>query len=292
VATGKLLFQWRSDEHVPLNASYQPLRDSGIEAWDYFHVNSIAIDPSDGHLLISSRNTWACYKVHRQTGKVLWKLGGKDADFRMGSNTHFAFQHHVSLHPDGHMTIFDNEAGPPDEATQSRGLVLSINEKGRLANFVRQFDHHPPVLSGALGSVQPLAHGHTLMGWGGSGYFTEYGPAGQIVFDAHMRNTALYRAFKQPWTATPAGPPNLAVTRARGTATVYASWNGATEVARWRVLGGPAHDALLPQGIAARAGFETAITVAQAPAYLAVQALDASGAVLGTSRAVHGVGRS
>ncbi|HEY2769682.1 MAG TPA: arylsulfotransferase family protein, partial [Solirubrobacteraceae bacterium] len=82
IATGKLLFQWRSDHHVPFSASYQGV-PSSPEAWDYFHINSIAVDPSDGHLLISSRNTWACYKVHRRSGKVLWKLGGKDGDFRM-----------------------------------------------------------------------------------------------------------------------------------------------------------------------------------------------------------------
>jgi Arylsulfotransferase (ASST) len=291
VATGELLFQWRSDHHVPFNASYQDL-PSPPEAWDYFHINSIAIDPSDGHLLISSRNTWACYKVHRRTGRVLWKLGGKGGDFKMGAGTHFAFQHHVWLHPGGVLTIFDNEAGPPDEASQSRGLVLQLNQRTRRVRFIRQFVHRPPVLSVALGSVQPLGHGHTLMGWGASGYVTEYGPGGTVLFDAHLRSSSSYRAFKQDWAATPAQPPDLAVTRSGATATLYASWNGATEVTRWRVLGGPGMQQLTPLGVAPRHGFETAITVRQAPAVLAVQALDASGGMLAASRAVQGSGRS
>ena len=51
--------------------------------FDYFHINSIDVD-ADGHLLVSARNTWAVYKVHRRTGEVLWRLGGKRSSFRMG----------------------------------------------------------------------------------------------------------------------------------------------------------------------------------------------------------------
>ena len=122
--------------------------------------------PTDQNLLISSRNTWAVYKVDRTTGKVLWKLGGKHGDFKMGPRTHFAFQHHVTLYPGGVLTIFDNEGGPPNEASQSRGLVLSIDEKRRRATFRKQYHHHPPVLSQALGSVQQLDRGHAFVGWG------------------------------------------------------------------------------------------------------------------------------
>src|SRR5205823_5640950 len=99
-----------------------------------------------------SRNTWAVYKVHRTTGEVIWKLGGKGSSFKMGPRTHFAFQHHVTLHPGGILTVFDNEAGPPAEASQSRALILSINEQTRRATFGAQYRHHPSVLSIAFGS--------------------------------------------------------------------------------------------------------------------------------------------
>ena len=53
------------------------------------------------------------------------------------------------------------------------------------------------------------------------------------------RPAQVYRAFRFPWSATPAAPPAIAL-KATGaaTTTVYASWNGATGVAAWRVLGG------------------------------------------------------
>ena len=54
----------------------------------------------------------------------------------------------------------------------------------------------------------------------------------------------------------------------------------------WMVLGGLDPASLRPLGIAPVAGFETAISVASAPARLAVAACDANGAVLATSRVV------
>ena len=68
--------------------------------------------------------------------------------------------------------------------------------------------------------------------------------------------------------------------------TVYASWNGATEVASWRVLAGPSTHQLSAVTAAPNAGFETALHTPAAAAYVQVQALSASGAVLGTSSAI------
>lgn len=284
VASGKVLFQWRSDHHIGFGDSYHAPPGSPSLPWDYFHINSIAIDPADGHLIVSARNTWACYKVHRQTGQVLWTMGGKHGNFRMGPNTHFAFQHHVVLHPGGQMTIFDNEGGPPNQAKQSRGLVLSVNESARRVSFVRQYFHNPSILSGALGSVAPMANGHAFVGWGESSYFTEYDGSGHVVFDARLGpGTITYRTFKQSWTGLPATDPDVVVVRGGGTPTVYVSWNGATEVARWQVLGGPSPQQLQPLTSAPRSGFETAIRLQQAPPWIAVAGIAADGTSLGRS---------
>jgi hypothetical protein len=285
VASGKVLFQWRSDQHVGLAESYYPAPANPANTWDYFHVNAITIDPTDNNLVISSRNTCAAYKVDRTTGRVIWKLGGKHSNFHMGKGSRFYFQHDVNLHPGGVVTIFDNEGGPPKEASQSRGLVLQIDETKRTARVQTQFHHKPPVLSEALGSVQPLDKGHTFMGWGTSSYFTEYGPGGTVLFDGHLTpGTLSYRAFKETWTGTPTTVPSLVATRSGPGVTLYASWNFATEVAGWVVLSGHRADALNAVGVANLAGFETVIPVPHARAYVAVEAIDSSGAVLGKSK--------
>jgi hypothetical protein len=237
--------------------------------------------------VISSRNTCACYKVDRKTGRVIWTLGGKHSNFRMGRGSRFYFQHNITLHPGGVLTIFDNEAGPPKHASQSRGLVLQIDEGSKTARVRRQFHHKPPVLSDALGSVQLLGKGHTFMGWGTSSYFTEYGPGGAVLFDGHLTpGTLSYRAFKETWTGTPTTRPSLSATRKGAGATLYASWNFATEVAGWVVLSGHSPSALSAVGVAKIAGFETEISVPHARKYVAVEAIDGKGAVLAKSRAL------
>jgi hypothetical protein len=285
VATGKLLFEWRSDQHVPLEESYKPVSRTPEVPWDYFHVNSICVDPTDGNLIVSARNTWAVYKLHRHTGTVIWRMGGKASDIQMGPNTGFAFQHDVTLWPGGVLTIFDNEAGPPVEASQSRGLVLALDQAARKATFLTQYLHRPPVLADALGSVQDLPDGHRFMGWGTSSYFTEYDRSHRVLFDARLApGTQSYRAFRQAWTGRPAQPPDIAVERGPSGTTVYASWNGATEVAQWAVLGGDHPSALRVLAQARRTGFETAIALPHPPPVLAVVALDRDGRRLGGTR--------
>ena len=129
----------------------------------------------------------------------------------------------------------------------------------------------------------------SFVGWGEQPYFTEFSPSGQILFDGRFPPTGQsYRAYRFPWSATPAAPPAVAIrSTGTGTATVYASWNGATGVASWRVLGGASPLGLTPIATTAQTGFETAIPVQSNDAYFAAQAIDPAGHVLGTSPAAH-----
>ena len=67
---------------------------------------------------------------------------------------------------------------------------------------------------------------------------------------------------------------------------MYASWNGATEVAQWRVLAGASPSSLKPLTTVAENGFETAIPLHSTAGYFAAQALNAAAHVLGTSQTV------
>jgi len=291
VATGKLLFWWRSDRHVPLDYSYVAPGAKLGGYWDYFHINSIGIDPVDQNLLISSRNTSAVYKVNRRTGAVIWRMGGKHNQFRMGPGSHFAFQHDVRMWPGGVMTVFDNEGGPPRFGRQSRALTLSVDEVRRRVRLIRADVHEPAIYSAALGSVQPLTGGRVFVGWGPSSYFSQYDSRGRLLFDGGLATggtggASSYRAFLQPWTGVPTAPPDIAVEHSQGNATVYASWNGATALHKWIVLGGANHGEMSPLGTADVAGFETGIALNSSPAALAVSAVDADGRVLATSKTV------
>ena len=185
---------------------------------------------------------------------------------------------------DGTVSLFDNEGGPPDEAPQSRGLILMMDEQARQVGLLRQYRRSPAVLSNALGSVQELGEDHVFMGWGQSSCFTEYDGGGMVVFDAHMaQGTESYRAFKQPWSGQPVTELPAITVVSGAPATVFASYNGCTSVDSWVVLGGPTPADLTRLGQAPRLGFETAILVPAPPPYLAVEAVAGTGRVLGRS---------
>jgi hypothetical protein len=66
--------------------------------------------------------------------------------------------------------------------------------------------------------------------------------------------------------------------------TVYASWNGATDVAKWKVLAGSTASNLKAVGARPSVGFETAIKLSRAYGVYEVRALSGTGQVLGTSK--------
>ncbi len=80
IPTGKVLWQWNSQDHVPFGQSEQPLPASASTPWDWFHINAVHLD-TDGNLLIDARDTWTTYKVNRFNGNIIWQLGGKDSSF-------------------------------------------------------------------------------------------------------------------------------------------------------------------------------------------------------------------
>jgi hypothetical protein len=172
---------------------------------------------------------------------------------------------------------------------QSRGLSLRLDIKHMTASVVRQDMHRPKLLAAYEGNVQRLPNGDDLLGWGQQPFLTEFNSHGQEVFDARFVGAnSSYRAYRDRWSAVPATPPVLATRTRHGTMTVYASWNGATRVASWRVLGGASPTALTAVASAHKRVFETAIRLPHRESYVAVQPLDSHGRVLSTSKTIKG----
>lgn len=287
VKTGLVLFQWDSLDHVALGDSYAPVAHHTGVAWDYFHVNSIEPE-SDGSFIVSARNTSAVYKISGSTGSIEWILGGKRSSFKMGKGARFYFQHDARMRSATELTLFD-DAGAPFRESQSRGLSLNLDTTHMTASLGMQWVHGPGIKAPAEGNLQRLANGDDLVGWGQGNYFTEFNAKGATVFDARFVGpNASYRAYRFPWAGTPTTRPALATRVSRGKTVVYASWNGATAVTRWQVLGGTSPTSLTPVGGAIKDAFDTSMTLRGREPYVEVQALDDAGNVLGTSGAVKG----
>jgi len=281
VRTGKVLLEWHSLDHVPITDTYSPV----LDPFDYFHMNSIDVDPLDGNLIISARNTSAIYKLDRKTGQVLWRLNGRSSDFQLGLDAPFMYQHDARMHTDGTLTLFDD--GPSASSADSRGLRLGLDFGAMRADVLQQYHHPTPLAASAMGNAQILPGDAVLVGWGTEPYFTEFGPAGDVRLDAKFDGDAWnYRTFRDVWVGRPTTKPAVAALKKNGKVTVYASWNGSTETAYWRVSSGESASSLLPGKTVPAVGFETAIPVAGRPHVVSVTALDRAHRPLGTSRTV------
>lgn len=292
VATGRVLFEWHSLDEVPIARTYARVPPAPGDALDYFHINSIAPDGPD-HLLIGARATHAVYRVDTRTGEVAWTLGGKASDYALGAGADLHSQHDAQRLPDGTLLIFDNGAGVGgDQHRQSRSLQLALDDRAWVATVVRSMTGGVRYVSTSQGNAQPLPDGGRLLGWGSAGAATEFGPDG--VERRRLRlppDVQSYRTYVDPWVGRPTEPPAVAVTRTASGLRVAASWNGATEVARWVVRAGASAGGLTERGTALRTGFETTVDIATPRAGAAgllvvVQAIDAGGRVLGTSAPV------
>ncbi len=289
VKTGLVMWEWHALGHVAPSESFNSVPATAYP-WDYIHINSV--DPGgSGDVLMSARNMWALYDVDLQTGLIRWRLGGSHSSFRLGPGVRFYWQHDAEFQPGGLISVFDNGSDPPKEK-QSRGLLLSVDTANHSVSLVKAFvNPTKTLLASSQGDTLSLPGGDWLLGYGGLPNFTEFDPAGHVLLDGTLgRNVQDFRTYLSPWSANGEGSPAVAVRPgAAGTVSVSASWNGATDVAQWRVLAGASATSLQQAATAPSSGFETTVAIpAAAGPYVAVQALDPSGTLLATSAPVKG----
>ena len=100
---------------------------------------------------------------------------------------------------------------------------------------------------------------------------SEFSQDDNIQFDAEFPiESETYRAFRFPWKGYPKYAPAIAAESAGqdDEVKIYASWNGATEVATWQVLAGEGPRKLKELASTPREGFETVITVKTTEPYV------------------------
>jgi Arylsulfotransferase (ASST) len=292
IKTGLVMWEWHALGHIPLQDSLNHV-SSGEYPWDYVHINSISPELSSvggqpGNVMLSSRNTWTLYDVNMHTGGYNWLLGdGRHSTFKLGSGVRFYWQHDAQFQPGGLISLFNNASDPPKER-ESSGLLLRPDFSNHTVALVKRFTNpSKTLLASSQGDTLSLPGGDWLLGYGGLPNFTEFNSSGHVLLDGTLgKNVQDFRTYLFPWSGQPTTAPAIAVQAAGAGASVYASWNGATGVASWQVLGGPSPESLAPLTTVPRDGFQTTIPVsAAAGTYVAARALGASGQVLGTSAA-------
>jgi hypothetical protein len=293
IRTGAVLFEWDSLNDVPTSQSQTPALNSAT-AWDYFHGNAVSSDPGGG-IVVSGRNTWGIYKVDDDPSDaafehVIWQVGAS-GDNQLALP--WCYQHDVIALGDNKYSVFDDGGEGPgclpgSTEHPARGLIFTVDPSSDPAGVTldASYTHNPPIDVGFTGSSQPLANGDVLVDWGNFPELTEFSSSGAVQMDLSM-SSASYRGFRFAWVGQPLTPPAAVADLAGGDTNVWMSWNGATQVASWRVLGGPSVTQLAPVGAPrSDASFETQIDVKGSYGVVEAQALGANGAVLGTSRPI------
>lgn len=284
VATGRVLFEWHSLDHVPLSESYQPVESP----YDYFHVNSVNLD-GDGNLLISGRHTWTIYKVDRHSGQIIWRVGGKRSDFSVAADAKFAWQHNAVAAGGNTIRILDNEGNDAGRVMPHSRVIWIHLDLGRMSATLAKAITHPNGWSAASqGDAQGLDNGDTFVGWGDTGRLSEFDPQNALLFDALLPGEQTYRAYRFAWSGQPDARPKATARRTRHgrrrQTTVHAIWNGATDVVRWRLLAGRSSKRLAAVRTVPWDGLDTRITIARSFREVEVVALDSRGRVVGRSK--------
>ena len=238
------------------------------------------------------RNTWAAYLVNIETGKIEWTLGGRHSSFKFGPKADFQWQHDVAL---GTELDGDHVRRPLLPADRRRHLRASDRTLAWARAEARpaDADRDAPAPVHGRRRIRIGIHGRHAAAWrtatrssagDRSPTSREYGPSGKRLLEARFPGNDLsYRTMREQWVGEPLTTPRARPRQAGGKTTVYASWNGATEVASWRVLATPrpgraraparvmdrdrdrtpprAQRRMTAVASAARSGFETAIPV-------------------------------
>jgi hypothetical protein len=203
---GNLVWSWSASDHVdPVLESLEPLDQ--VTSVDVYHCNAIEPDAS-GNLLVSMRETNALFYIDRDSGQVVWKLGGsaynKDGaaliQVENDPQTTFVMQHDARFRPNGNVTLFDDHS---EGTGVARGVEYAIDHEAGVATPV--FQYLGTAASGFEGGFRRYDDGESVIAWGhvpnDPRILTEIDADGHDVFDIAFADAEVnYRAIKVPLT--------------------------------------------------------------------------------------------
>ncbi|EKG11204.1 Arylsulfotransferase [Macrophomina phaseolina MS6] len=310
IETGKMLFEWRAIDHVPLNASYvlpnsSDTSGTGLSpstAWDWFHINSVDKSSYSNTYLISARSVSSLYNINSTDGSIIWTLsaGGPYTDFAC-TNFNFSYQHDARFVSENAthtlLSLYDNASnGFNTTSPASSSMLIALDHTTHQANLLSRITaptQSGGILSSSQGNTQRLPNGNIFNGWGNVDALSEHKADGTPLLYATWGAYPVmnYRAWSFNWTAAPKTLPAVYAFAKNNTdsarTALFVSWNGATEVKSWRFLGGDDKGSVgTVLGETEKAGFETGFMADGFSAWVAVEALDEGGNVLAKSEAL------
>ncbi|MGB5849000.1 MAG: aryl-sulfate sulfotransferase [Ignavibacteriaceae bacterium] len=198
-ADDKELWRWHSFDHYDI-LDVDEFIDLTNHTIDWTHCNSMEIDP-EGNLIISTRNFNEITKINRQTGEIIWRLGGERNQFQfINDNRGFRRQHNARMLSNGNIALFDN--GHFLIPQYSSYVEYEIDEQNFIATLIRRYSRNGSIYSQSRGGVQELSNGNILISWDDlpNPFVSEINPEDSTEYEVRYDNSAhQYRAYKFPW---------------------------------------------------------------------------------------------
>ncbi len=236
VENGRVLHEFNSADYPELYAAAMENTKYGSSSgqktpndfMDYAHANSIFIDPKDGNLLVSFRSQYSLIKFDRETGDIVWILGGalnqfsgldsfKDSSGNLFIGQHYARYLSADLAGnDSTITVFDNHTNYSSNTT--RVLIITLDEASRSASATA-------IKGGDLDKLSSLKHWSThcasfemtdkdscVFGWGSNimlnmnvntipthALLTDYDMSGNVItFELSVERNGRYASSREP----------------------------------------------------------------------------------------------
>jgi hypothetical protein len=237
-ANHNLVFEWLCYNHFNItDAVGIDLTQATI---NYVHMNSVAID-YDGNIIISSRHQSKVAKINRQTGEVIWDLGGMHSDFEFVNDNHEISYQHFARPVEGkpnHYTVFDN--GNFHSPQFSRAVEFQLDTINMYANKVWEYRHTPDRYTRWMGNAQRLPNGNTLINYadGSLPKATEVTESGEIVYEGDFVKFAhCYRTYRFEWESV-VDKPYLIIEPYPSNITLIYNKFGDTSVAKYIIYAG------------------------------------------------------
>jgi hypothetical protein len=201
-ANNNVVFEWNTWDHYSI-LDCQDYVDLTASSIDLAHINTIEVD-TDTSLLVLARNMNEVTRISRQTGEIIWRLGGSNNEFTFINDTLvWAWPHDIRRIGDGLYSIFDNGRFNTPDPHFSSGVIYSIDENNKTITQIQRFTNTPHVYGDIMGNFQLLENGNYVAGWGSGSYpdsiaITEFNPNGDAELMISM-DAINYRAWKHNW---------------------------------------------------------------------------------------------
>lgn len=235
---GELVFQWRALDYLDLLGQQQFI-DITSASFDFPHMNSVSLD-DDGNVLLSSRSTSECTKINRDTGDIMWRLGGTHSTLAFVNDPLNGPRNQHSFYSigHGHYILFDD--GNLHSPSLSRAVEYVVDPLAQTATLVWQFRDTPDKYAYYMGNVQRMTNGNTHINWVMSGYphAVEVDPTGVKQLEMSLTpGSDLYRSWRAPWNGVVPVPYLIAESFPDNVTLIFNKF-GDPNVSYYRVYGG------------------------------------------------------